>query len=227
MRRWQSIAVLVIGTVLWSVQPAYANLWDWLQEFSGPGPFHARRPNLIADFCGQPFFSGPLLTEYEVTDPTRLAQSTAKPVICLFADARFFANNEHDNFGVKDVKLDVYEFGASAPLHRAVSLGFGAGRMHISTPNHDEGRWVLTTPRLVIKPVLLYGTNEFWATKSKWWYALAGSVKFYLKADIVVGSITDADFGASSSVLNQRHERLASAGFTFDAGPLLAALNHP
>src|SRR5258705_9241309 len=53
MRRVLSIAVLVLGGLCWSVQPAYADLWDWLQEFSGPGPFHTDVFNVMADVCGQ------------------------------------------------------------------------------------------------------------------------------------------------------------------------------
>jgi hypothetical protein len=234
MRRLSSVGVLVLGTLLWSVQPAYADFWDWLQEFSGPGPFHERAPNLIIDFCQQPFFSGKLLKDYQLTDKDRLQalETSDTPVICWFADLRFFANNEGDNFGLnnnfpaKSVHVDFYETGASVPLNRAVSLGFGAGLMHISTPTHSGNKAVLAAPRVVIKPLLLYGTNEFWAKKPAWVYAAAGAVKFYVKGNVVLGRLTDADFGGSTSSLNQQYERLASVGFTFDAGPLLAYLNN-
>ena len=226
MKRLFSVTLVMLGTLLWSVQPAYASLWDWLQEFSGPGPYHARLPNWMIDVCQQPIGRGPLLSDFEVTDASR--QSDPKPVTCVFADVRFFANDDNDNFGVKNVHVNSYDFGASAPLHRAVSLGFGAGLMNITTPASSTNKFVLTAPRVVIKPLLLYGTNDFWSGH-KVWYAVLGSVKYYLKEQIVVGHVRGEDFGLKvgdpNFNFNTQNERLASTGFIIDLSPAVSLLH--
>jgi hypothetical protein len=51
MRRVLTVLGLFLATLLVSPRPARADFWDWLQEFSGPGPFHARLPNLMFDIC--------------------------------------------------------------------------------------------------------------------------------------------------------------------------------
>lgn len=226
MRRWQSIAVLVIGTVLWSVQPAYANLWDWLQEFSGPGPYHARFPNFMADLCPD---DGALLRDFQVKkqDLARSEGDEGQHVTCFFADLRFFANNDNDNFGVKKVHVDIIEVGASARLHRAISLGFGGGLMRISTPDHTAYKGVLTGPRLIVKPFLLYGSNSFWqkSPARQRWYYLLGSIKYYVKEDVALGHVRGKDFGLQPGDANfnfdVQNDRVASTGFIVDVTDLV------
>jgi len=232
MRRLSTVAVLVFGAVLWSVQPAYANLWDWLQEFSGPGPFHDRYfgTDLMFDFCQAPLGRGPLLTDFNVpTEVNSLGQTVPKPVTCLFVDEHNFANEDKDNFGVANVHVDTYEGGVSARVHRAVSLGLGGGLMRINTPGHTAYKGTLVLPRVVIKPALLYGTDAFWSSHP-WWYMVIGSVKYYVKLDVVVGNVKGEDFGLKLGDPNfdfrTRHERLASAGFIIDLGNVIAVAKH-
>jgi len=239
MRRLSSVGVLVLGTLLWSVQPAYADFWDWLQEFSGPGPFHERFFNVITDVCPGPAIDAlnhtdkHLLRDFEVPeeDPGLTADTArfdpGQHVTCFFADARWFVNNDNDNFGVQNIRVDIYEVGASARLHRAIALGFGGGLMRISTPGHTAYQPVLTGPRVVIKPALLFGSNTFWARHPDWYY-LAGLVKYYFKEQIVLGHVTGPDFGLKSGNANfafdVSNDRQASTGFTFDASDLVVAV---
>ena len=232
MRRLHTVAVLVFSAVLWSVQPAYANLWDWLQEFSGPGPFHDRwvATDLMFDFCQAPLGKGPLLTDFNApTEVNAAGQTVPQPVLCVYFDEHNFANEDNDNFGVNNVHVDTYEAGVSARVHRAVSLGLGGGLMRINTPGHTAYKGTLTLPRVVIKPAMLYGTDAFW-NSHPWYYVLLGSVKYYVKLDVVVGDVTGADFGLQSGAPNfnfkTRHERLASAGFIIDVGNIVAVAKH-
>jgi hypothetical protein len=225
MKRWLSVAVLVVGTVLWSVQPAYANLWDWLQELSGPGPFHARKPNVMVDLCQENHVgSGKLTQDFDSTKP---------PVTCIFADLRLFANEDDDNFSKNNkigfVHVTLFETGVTANLHRAFSVGFGGGLMKIGTPDHSEYKGVLTAPRVVIRPAVLFGTEQFWKD-NKLLYAVLGSVKYYVRANIVLRDLRGDTFGLKQGDpdfdFHTHFERLASAGFIIDATPILAYLNN-
>src|SRR6185312_7873930 len=116
MRRGLSIVGLFLATLLAFPQPARADFWDWLQEFSGPGPFHARLPNLMFDICpgeALPFdVNGRTLPEPATQDererkqrsflrdfdeptPSTLSRNNVVRVPkCIYADLRFFQNRE-------------------------------------------------------------------------------------------------------------------------------------
>ena len=101
--------------------------------------------------------------------------------------------------------------------------------MRIATPGHTAYKGSLVLPRVVIKPALLYGTDSFWSDHP-WWYLVIGSVKYYVKLDVVVGDVTGANFGLQPGDPNftfkTRHERLASAGFIIDVGNIIAVAKH-
>ena len=221
-------AAVVVGAVLGSAQPARASLWDWLQEFSGPGPFHARLPNFMFDICPQEGKDGRFLRDFEVPSAdskTAADDEEPPPVTCVFGDFRFFANDDDDNFGVDKVRVDLYETGASVRLHRAISLGFGGGLMRISTPNHTAYKGVLTAPRVVIKPLLLYGSASYWQ-KHRARYAIAGMIKYYVKENIALGHLEGKDFGLAPGAINfgfdTDYERLWSTGFIIDLSDVIA-----
>jgi hypothetical protein len=241
MRRAISIVGLVLVTLLACPPPARADFWDWLQEFSGPGPFHARLPNLMFDIC-------PQQTEVATTDragnqttktvrglrdfqdPVQSADDRANGIKrvpkCVFADFRFFQNRDDDNFGVPGVKLDTYEFGASVRLHPAISLGFGGGAMRVSNGDHTAWQGVLTAPRVVLKPLLIYGSSDFWRRNEKL-HLILSTVKYYVKEDIVLGHLTGVDFGAPPNSPNAKfdvqNDRVFSTGFIVDLTDVVIA----
>jgi hypothetical protein len=239
-------AILLIALFMTPRSAKAWDWWDWAQEFSGPGPFHTRKPNLMFDLClddaqkfkpqektdrnGRTYIEQvPDGDEVTAKDGTKvfvpktdrwLRDFDVRPdndkdgrkiggvPVCYFADFRFFQNREDDNFfqgrdedhfGLASVKLDVYEFGVSARLHHAISLGFGGGAMRISTAGHTAWQGVITGPRLIIKPLLIYGSPEFWRRDkhTRVLHLILGSVKYYVKEDIVLGHLTGADFGLS------------------------------
>jgi hypothetical protein len=233
MRRATSLVGLVLIALIGSARPARADFWDWLQEFSGPGPFHARAPNLMFDICPQTTTTSNgdkvrFLRDFEIRDEdrSRVGNGDAgQHVTCFFADFRFFENREDDNFGLSGVKLNVVELGASARLHRALVIGFGAGAMQISSSNHTAWKAVFTGPRVVVKPLLLYGSNSFWAQHEKL-HLVFGSVKYYFKENIVLGHLQGKDFGLQPGDpgygFDIQNDRVASTGFIIDATDLIA-----
>jgi hypothetical protein len=230
MKRLTHIVGVFLLVTVASPRSARADIWDWLQEFSGPGPFHARGPNLMFDVCPQTTTSReaaslPFLRDFEVsTEDAQRQERGGQHVKCFFADFRFFQNRNDDNFGVDNVKLNVFEVGASARLHRAISIGFGAGAMQISTPDHSSWKGVFTGPRVIVKPLLLFGSNDFWANHEKV-HLVLGSVKYYMKENIVLGHLRGKDFGLAEGAPNYSfdftNDRVASTGFIIDATDLI------
>lgn len=270
MRRRWSVIVTVVVALFMAPRPARAwDWWDWAQEFSGPGPFHTRKPNLMFDLClddAQKFkpqeardLNNQSYIEQvpDIDDKTKVPRTERllrdfdvrpkvdrdlRPIrgvpVCYFADFRFFQNREDDNFfqgrdedhfGLAGVKLDIYEFGVSARLHHAISLGFGGGAMRISTAGHTAWQGVLTGPRLIIKPLLIYGSPEFWRRDkhTRVLHLILGSVKYYVKEDIVLGHLTGADFGLSDGSPRFKFDvdgdRQWSTGFIVDLTDFVVA----
>lgn len=244
MRRVFSIGGLFLGILLAFPPPARADFWDWLQEFSGPGPFHARGPNLMFDICpgdAKPFdratgdtveatadnTSKRFLRDFD--EPTLSTLRSAKGIVrvpkCIYADLRFFQNRDDDNFGVPGVKIDFYQAGLSVRLHHAIGLGFGGGAMRISSPNGpDAWQPMLTAPRVVIKPLLIFGSPEYWRVHGKLHLVLS-TVKYYVKEDIILGHVTGTDFGAPpdspKAAFNVQNDRVFSTGFVIDISDAL------
>jgi hypothetical protein len=248
-RKWLVVATLLMALFIAPRSAKAWDWWDWAQEFSGPGPFDNRGGNLMFDLCpqaAQTYDEKGITPQYRVekasdgkeinrpiTEPflrdidvrPSVKQDGVTPLtgvpICYFADFRFFKNRPGDNFGVDDVDLGVYEFGVSARLHHAISLGFGFGRMQISTPTKTSWHTVLTGPRLVIKPLLIYGSPEFWrqGKTRRTLQAFLGTVKYYVKEDMVIGHLTAADFGVTEGPnkdFDVVGDRQWSTGFVFD-----------
>jgi hypothetical protein len=229
MKRFVIVAVLACGGLMASPVPASASLMDWLQELSGPGPFNAKDFNLIVDVCP---------TGHIYTDATRSElnifasdydkRNPEKPQICLFIDYRRLRNDgAGDNFGAGTIDVQTFEFGASARLHRSVSIGFGIGRIGFDSQKGGEpAKLLVTAPRIVFKPALIFGRDEFWDRQNKFVKAAAGIFKFYIKNNIIVGKLTGADFGLSPGDANFNfavsHDRVWSSGFVLDFTDVLA-----
>jgi hypothetical protein len=204
---------------------------DWLQELSGPGPFNAKVVNLIVDACPSAQFlaksgdtRGPNLFASDYDQPA----DSKKPPVCLFIDNRRFQNDgSSDNFGAGDIDVHAFEIGGSVRVHRAISVGLGVGRISFKSGNGSEAaRFLVTAPRVVLKPALLFGSEEFWRLKSTRVKTLAGMIKFYVRNNIISGKLTGADFGLAPGAENYNfavsHDRVWSSGFVLDLSELLA-----
>jgi hypothetical protein len=225
MKRFLIVAVLACGGLMASPVPASASLMDWLQELSGPGPFNAKHINLIVDVCP----TGHKYNQDHEVDifASDYGEQWNKPRVCLFVDNRLLRNDgAGDNFGAGTIDVHTFEFGASARLHRAVSIGFGVGRIGFkSNKGAEPARFLVTAPRIVVKPALIFG-GDFWDNKNKFVQAAAGILKFYIKNNIISGKLTGADFGLSLADANSNfsvsHDRVWSSGFVLDFTEVLA-----
>lgn len=214
MKRALSLVGMALITLLFPA-PARADVWDWLSEFSGPGPFHTRNLNLMT----------PCVEEIKATSEEAMKPvSVSQPKTCWWVDYRSFTNKpDQDDFRAGRVDIHVTEAGASVKVHRAIDIGFGAGAMFFDSDNGEPfTRAVLTVPRVVITPALLFGSDSDWTTSSstrlRRLKSFAKTVKYYFKENIVLGPLSQEDFGLTPTQSNFKvtNDRVFSSGFILD-----------
>jgi hypothetical protein len=221
MKRFVIVGVLACGGLVASPVPASASLMDWLQELSGPGPFNATNINWIVDVCPSKF------SEETSSGRNIFASAYKRPKFCFFFDHRRLKNDEvGDNFGAGTINVQTFEFGVSAQLHRSLSVGFGLGRIGFKSERDAQpARLLVTIPRIVVKPALIFGDNGFWNDHESL-RTVASILNFYIKNNIISGKLTGADFGLSSGEANGNfavsHDRVWSSGFVLDFTEVLA-----
>jgi hypothetical protein len=213
MKRVLLVAGLVCSVVIGSPRPASASLMDWLQELSGPGPFNGRAWNAMLDVC-------PGKGEQDTEHFFASENDSKEPAACIFVDKRRFRNADGDNFGAGRIDVGIWELGGSVRVHRAVSIGFGFGRIGFSSQGGEKDTWVLTAPRIVVKPAMLFGSAKFWNDRNPGWLALASIFKYYVKDNVIAGRLTGADFGLKAGDANVNfvveNDHVWSRGFILD-----------
>src|SRR5262249_19590211 len=163
--------VLLASTV--SVKPARADWWDWLQEFSGPGPFHANYknsfpPNTLVTLCpGNGDING---------RPHMTIRDAKAKIPCVYVDFRNLINSPDqkvggDNFP-NQVKIVAYDFGVAFDLEQRIQVGAGLGFMHLNSQDTEKpGESVLrnkldiTFFRATIQPlqfIPVHGWKDGW-----------------------------------------------------------------
>jgi hypothetical protein len=211
MKRVLLLAGLICGGLIGYPRPASASLMDWLQELSGPGPFNGRAWNAMLDVCPERGISDTrfFVSEYDDKQPVR----------CIFFDKRRFVNIDGDNFGAGRIDVGLWELGGSANVHRAVAIGFGFGRVRFKSQGGEKETWVLTAPRIIVKPAMLFGAAQFWHDH-EFWRTLASVVKYYVKNNVIAGRLTGADFGLKAGDANfnfvANDDQVWSRGFIID-----------
>src|SRR6185503_6799247 len=224
MRRGLSIVGLFLATLLAFPQPARADFWDWLQEFSGPGPFHANYkdafpPNTLVTLCpGDGDVNGrPHMTFRE--------QKGKLP--CFYVDFRNLVNSPdqkggEDNFP-NQVKVTAYDFGVAFDLEHRIQVGAGLGFMHFNSQDITHldqrvirNRFDITLFRATAQPlqfIPVHGWKEGWKNNK-----YAGLLKFYVKYTVVPGDLDSSDFGVptTTSTFHASNDVVFSRGFFVD-----------
>src|SRR5262249_21343132 len=136
------------------------NIWDWIHEMSGPGPYDAYGQtvkNFMVSLCPGPIEEHPVVGIFsrELT-----ADPGIKPRPCFFVDKRWVRYDplkQKGNFPT-EVDLNATDFGISwqfASYQRA-EFGVGAGW---ATFNGLDGvsrrKFTLTLPRIIVMPLAL------------------------------------------------------------------------
>jgi hypothetical protein len=221
-------------TLLAFPPPARADIWDWLSEFSGPGPFHANYknsfpPNTLVTLCpGNGDVNG---------RPHTTITGDGGKIPCVYVDFRNLINSPdqkggEDNFP-NQVKIVAYDFGVAFDLEHRIQVGAGAGFMHFNSqdtvhPGQSvvRNRFDITLFRLTAQPlqfIPVHAGRDGW--KQGWkngWKdnKYAGLLKFYVKYTVVPGDLDGSDFGIPTSTFSASNDVLFSRGFFVDFGEL-------
>ena len=235
MKRKLGLAVLVVVASLSSVRPVGAGIIDWMQEWSGPGPFNQRpfwRPlevgNAMYTRCPKNF---------------QIASVEAENRPCVFFDYRGL-ETPHDedpqtfnkNFPYR-ATAELVDVGLSWRVRRSIEFGLGAGVMFASANEQTVFRPTLMPSRLLIEPaalareifVGLKGSggprnlslrSTSWSDKCPLWHV----VKFYVTGNVILGPLSGESFGVSGTNYDRRSEFVVSRGFIVDIGEFFEPL---
>ena len=214
MKRALTITALVVLGLMSSVLPAHANIWDWMEEWSGPGRFRGK-VNGSLTACSKPFSS---IHWYELDKTT-----------CLFFDVHAFAAKAKPSFP-SNATTTFVDVGPTWRLMRPLEVGAGVGFM-TAAGNKATTRPTLTAFRAAAKPVLLvaeaihapemtklkgyYDAEEHWYVR-----ALLNAPKVYFKYNVILGHLRGEDLGVSDTTFDRTFDHFASWGVVFDVGAL-------
>ena len=217
MRKTLTLGVFVF-TLMTVARPAEAHMWDWLQEWSGPGPFSSNQPMLMGSLCSR---------NYVAT-----AASVDAP-LCTFFDYRDLKTEPNDNFPI-EVRVRFWDVGvkrklAAWRLQGSIEGGVGVGLM-LASGDEDAGgknavRFTVTAPRVEVMPMVLvaelFGNDDF-ANRARGnrWLRI---VKMHLGGTIIVGPLDAEALGVdrTRSDYSRNSEYVVSRGFVFDFGELI------
>jgi hypothetical protein len=208
------LRVLFVITVLALPRTAHASLWDWIQEFSGPGPSNGRG-NIAATLCLTRKFEGRPLAI-----PGATTTGSLDKIPCVFFDYRRFENQDDDNFPAK-VTLNMWDFGPTWTFlpERQIQIGPGLGVLQATGNNATSTHFTVTLVRFGITPLALV---PGWEKKR-----LPRILKWYYRETLVPGTLDATDFGVTlgsgpgQSLFSAKNDLVRSAGFMIDLGELV------
>jgi hypothetical protein len=201
-------------------QPARADVWDWLEELSGAGPFHSRGNLAATLYCNKDSVGGQNLGGWFKP----LGRDSSKHV-CYYTDVRLFKANEDARF--KETSMDMYEAGTMFRPVRdipAFEIGAGAGFLHMNSGDIKSERFTISFPRIALKPLLLITPLQKRANSDNY-----GFIQLYFRETRTVHAFSASDFSTQPGVTYtppQNGEVLRSFGFIVDATLLGRSIKH-
>ena len=218
MKKALTLGVLVL-TLTTVARPAEAHIWDWLQEWSGPGPFSSKQPMVMGSFCSDAYFSA--------------AAADRRAPSCVFFDYRDLKTEANDNFPI-GVRVRFWDVGvkrklAAWRLQESIEGGVAVGLM-LASGDEDAGgksavRFTVTAPRVEVMPMVLvaelFGNDDFAdrARRNRWLRVL----KMHLGGTVIVGPLDAEALGVdrTRSDYSRNSEYVLSRGFVLDFGELI------
>lgn len=212
MKRTLIVATLAVMGLMSSTRPAQANILDWMQEWSGPGPF---------DFGGHV-----AVTKCRALfDATNERSQNEHP--CLFVDFRRLVPDEKygkDNFPVR-VTATFLDAGWTWRLRRYAEIGVGAGIM-TAAGSKTAVRPTITFPRIVIEPVTVFvklfniKDDAYLLNVEPIKTRLYHTFKFYARGNFIAFNLNGDDLGVSGTNYSRTFEYVVSRGLFVDVGEL-------
>ena len=217
MRKTLTLGVLVFS-LMTVARPAEAHIWDFLQEWSGPGPFSSNQPMALLSACNDDYFA---------------AARGQGSLSCPFFDYRDLRTEANDNFPI-GVRVRFLDFGVKQKLRvwklqESIEGGVAVGLM-LASGDKDAGgkdavRFTVTAPRLVVMPMLLvtelFGRSNFVTQAHQKWYLRI--FKMHLGGTVIVGPLDAEALGVdrTRSDYSRNSEYVLSRGFVVDLGELI------
>ena len=221
MRRSILLVMLPLLLLVPSRSAHASGFWDWMQEWSGPGPFVGKghHPPVLVNLCP---------AEY------RAVGSRADSPSCLYFDVRWLETEANDNFPVP-VSVTLFDVGVTTKAHvwrfqDAVEVGYGVGLLHATSGTSGTlggrtmNKFTFTVPRVSVKPLITIveiadRDNQSRTTARK----LLSIPKAFLSVNVVAGTMDSEQLGVPDSVRHYSNswEVLLSRGIFFDFGELI------
>jgi hypothetical protein len=209
MKRLLVVLVMSAACVLVQPQSAFAGFWDWLEEYSGPGPFKG------ITFMGTACRDDNLW----IVSPTPSGgiRSTG-PLGCIYADKGWFWAPADPERGFPKVELSMFDFGTAVRLMGGgLDVGAGMGYVAYGGDNRPDNALIFTPMRVVARPIMLLTRH-----RNRW----AGLLVVHVKQTIITDDYTGDDFGqipppGVSKFSKTRPEVLGTFGIGIDLTALL------
>lgn len=209
--RTSTISCALVVCVLARPLPAQAlgwdKWWDYLDQLSGPGPFHGK--SAIAFTVGCLDQNRSIEVRHALRDPT-----WRNP--CLYIDWRDLDATPKAPYG--HVTANLVDTGLSIQVKPFLELGAGVGMASFRTAVGDreiaKHNFTITPVRIVFRPLRFRG----WSDDTR-----AGFLQIVVRDTVRFGRLTAADFGASGP-WEAGTEQLIGVSLVFD---VLQALRSP
>ena len=222
MRRSILLVMLTLLLIMPSRSARASGFWDWMQEWSGPGPFVGKghRPPVLVNLC---------------SDAYREVSSAADSPSCLYFDVRWLETEANDNFPVP-VSVTLFDVGVTTKaqvwrLHDAVEVGYGVGWLHAKSGTRGTlggksmNKLTFTLPRVTVKPlVAVIEIVDKRPPSAGTARKLLSVPKAFLGVNLVAGTMNSEQLGVPDSVHHYSNswEVLLSRGIFFDFGELIS-----
>lgn len=222
MLRVARVNVLVFLFMLMGVQTARADIWDWLEDLSGPGPFHTRG-NLSGTFyCSK---DKPDPNRPELGGWFRPLGRDSRKYACFYADVRRFRSDADLRF--QETSMDFYESGTMLrPIKDipAIEIGAGVGFVHMDSGGLTSTRFTISFPKVALKPFLLIPKLQQRENRDQY-----GFIQLYFRETRTVHGFSPSNFSTQPGFTYappSNGEVLKSFGFIVDATLLGHAISH-
>jgi hypothetical protein len=214
------VNLIVFFFVLIWAQPARADIWDWLEDLSGPGPFHGRGNIAATFYCNKDTVNQQQLGGWFKP----LGRDSTKHA-CYYASFRAFRSDADARF--EETSIHLYEAGTMfRPFHDipAFEFGVGGGLLHMNSGGSGSDRFTITFPRVAIKPLLLVGPLQKRDHTDDY-----GFIQLFFQETRTVHGFSGSDFSTQPGITYApptNGEVLKSFGFIIDATLLGRAIGH-
>jgi hypothetical protein len=219
-------ALILIGMVIFCPGRAYAGdgWWDWLDAFSGPGPFHGASfseklwcPQAANQQEQQPLRKG--FYNCGLSDRStdiKAALTLSASWLTSGSQPRFRDLDHEDPNNTRSVTVFRLDPAWNVRIHETLDFGFGVGYMRVSGDGFEPLNRVTITPASVTFVPFASVSDSHWGRVFR--------IKFGVTFVPGPGDISGSDFGAPEADLQLGSEMLPRMSVGVDFGSIWSAI---